>query len=65
MFTTIVAWAAFTYGSIAIVFAVLDTIFQFTLTETKKFLGYRKNYFTGAMAFILVAWFLSGWFLFG
>jgi hypothetical protein len=65
MFTTAVAWIAFVFGSLMILWAIIDTIFQFSASPLAQALKIRTHYFTGAMAFIVVAWFLSGWFLFG
>jgi len=65
MFTTAVAWIAFVFGSLMFFWAIIDTIFQFSTSHLEKALKIRRHYFTGAMAFIVIAWFLSGWFLFG
>jgi hypothetical protein len=65
MFTTIVAWIAFVVGSFFIFIALLDSIFQFTVSDFQRRMKIRKHYFTGRMAFILIAWFLSGMHLFG
>jgi hypothetical protein len=65
MFTTTVAWIAFIAGSFFILLALLDTIFQFTVSDFAYKRGMRRNYFTAKMAFILVVWFLSGMHLFG
>lgn len=65
MFTSVVAWVAFCFGSLHLIFALLDTVFQFTLTKIQKSLGMSRHYFNGSTAFTLVYWFLAGWFLFG
>ncbi len=65
MFVTAVAWVAFVFGSLSILWAVLDTIFQISISKRLKALGYRQHYATGTTAFILTAWFLAGWHLFG
>jgi hypothetical protein len=65
MFIYIVSLIGFVLTSLAIVFAVVDTFGQFSLTPWEKAAGGRANYFTARFAVVVALWVLTGWYLFG
>ena len=65
MILTIIAWIFFLLTSFFVLFAVMDTFFQFAQDEYHRALGLRRHYMTDRMFIIVVVWLATGWFIFG
>lgn len=65
MFSVILAWLVFIWCSCVLIYSLLDSIFQFSLTSTQKFLGYRMTYWNIKVFVVGIFWAAAGVYLFG
>jgi hypothetical protein len=65
MFTTIVAWAAFVGCSLIFVGIIADSILNRRVNKLEEALYGRRTFWNSKMYITVLAWFVSGWYLFG
>jgi hypothetical protein len=65
MLLTIVAWVVFVLTSLSIAWAVIDTFYQFGISQRQRILGVRRHYMTDRMFIIVIFCSVSAWIIFG